>query len=79
MSTENKRDSSESFIENSDVDSETQLITKSSNRPNIIVNSSNDSVCSVENDMEIINTSTRSLSRSHAFFNKPKESSTSTT
>lgn len=36
-------------------------------------------MCSVENDMEIINTSTISLSRSHSFFNKPNESSTNTT
>lgn len=55
------------------------MITRSSNRPNIVINSSNDSVCSVENDMEIMNTSTISLSRSHPYFNKPiNESSTST-
>lgn len=36
-------------------------------------------MCSVENDMEIINTSTISLCRTHSFFNKPNESLTSTT
>lgn len=51
-----------------------------SNRPNIIVNSSYDSVCSVENVMEIINILTiNSLSRSHSFFNKCNGSSNSTT